>query len=366
MSLVLREARTEDAPALAAAEAETARTPGFLVSRPDELQTAAFAAKITHLAVHGCYLVAERDGRAVGHALLDPSPMGARQHVFQLTIVVHPGHTGQGIGRQLMQVLLDWAEADARVGKIELRVRAGNRRAIRLYKHFGFREEGRFRMQNRLPDGSYLDDITMGWFPNRNRRWEPVALEGRYVHLEPLSFDHLDGLCAAGLDASLWEWIPNPVRNRDDMRDYIENALDEQWRGVSLPFATALQEGGRVAGCTRFGNMNLEHKRVEIGWTWVGVPWQRTEVNTEAKYLMLKYAFETLGCLRVELKTDALNTRSRQAILRLGAKQEGILRSHILTASGRMRDTVYFSILADEWPAVRAALKAKLNRSTST
>ncbi|MGH8401227.1 MAG: GNAT family N-acetyltransferase [Gammaproteobacteria bacterium] len=187
-----------------------------------------------------------------------------------------------------------------------------------------------------------------------------IALEGRQVGLEPLSFDHLDGLCTMGLGESLWQWIPSPVRNRDEMRTYIETALDEQQRGVSLPFATILKATGQVIGSTRFANMDLKNRHVEIGWTWIGVPWQRTAVNTEAKFLMLTYAFETLGCLRVELKTDALNARSRQAILRLGAKQEGIFRKHMLTASGRVRDTVYFSILDTEWPAVKAGLQAKL------
>lgn len=365
MSLMLREARQKDAAALAAAEAETARTPGLLVSRPDELRAPAFAARIAHLATHGRYLVAERDGRLIGHALLEPSPMAARQHVFQLTIVVHPGHTGQGAGRQLMQALLDWAENDARVGKIELRVRAGNRRAIRLYKRCGFQEEGRFRLQNRLPDGSYLDDLAMAWFPRRTREPEPPVLEGAHVRLEPLSFGHVDGLCDAGLAASLWEWIPHPVQNRDDMNAYVETALDEKARGMSIPFATVLSDTGQIVGSTRFANISRHDRSVEIGWTWIGVPWQRTAVNTEAKFLMLEFAFETLDCMRVELKTDALNSRSRNAIQRLGAKEEGTLRRHRLMSTGRFRDTVYFSILADEWPAVRAALKAKLNRSTS-
>lgn len=188
----------------------------------------------------------------------------------------------------------------------------------------------------------------------------PCILEGSHVRLEPLSMDHLDGLCAAGLDESLWQWIPAPVHNREEMQKYIETALDERKREVSIPFATMLKDTGQVVGSTRFANMDLNNRRVEIGWTWVGVPWQRTAVNTEAKYLMFCHAFETLGCQRVELKTDALNSRSRQAILRLGAKEEGILRKHMVAYSGRVRDTVYFSILDDEWPSVRARLQAKL------
>lgn len=191
-------------------------------------------------------------------------------------------------------------------------------------------------------------------------RVEPVTLEGTQVRLEPLALAHLDGLCAVGLEPELWKWIPTEVRDRGEMQAYVELALDERRRGVSMPFATLLKADGQVVGSTRYGNVDLKNRRVEIGWTWIGKPWQRSAVNTEAKLLMLRHAFEVLGCLRVELKTDALNEKSRNAILRLGAKQEGIFRKHMLTYSGRMRDTVYFSILDNEWPALRAGLEAKL------
>ncbi len=127
-----------------------------------------------------------------------------------------------------------------------------------------------------------------------------------------------------------------------------------------MPFATTLRDSGQVVGSTRYANISAKDGRLEIGWTWIGKPWQRSAVNTEAKYLMLRHAFEALGCTRVELKTDGLNARSRAAILRIGAKQDGILRKHTMTYSGRIRDTVYFSILDDEWPAVKAGLEAKL------
>ena len=130
---------------------------------------------------------------------------------------------------------------------------------------------------------------------------------------------------------------------------------------IALPFATILKESGRAIGCSRYGNIDRHNRRVEISWTWIGRPWQRTAVNTEAKYLMLQHAFETLGCIRVELKTDALNERSRRAILRIGAKEEGTFRRHMITASGRVRDTVYFSIVDREWPEVKAGLEARLN-----
>ena len=192
----------------------------------------------------------------------------------------------------------------------------------------------------------------------------PLVLEGTDVRLEPLTLAHLDALCNVGLDEEVWRWSPTPVRSRQEMRVYVEAALEGQARGTMLPFVTVERAGRRVVGSTRYGNINLAHRRVEIGWTWVARPWQRTSVNTEAKWLMLRHAFEQLKCQRVELKTDALNNRSRQAILRLGAKEEGTLRKHMVTAIGRPRDTVYFSITDDEWPSVAARLTERLARPT--
>lgn len=163
--MLIRLARPEDAPAIAAAEAETAKIPGRLAGYPGEIPLEAYDAKIRELAERGRYIVAEEDGTLVGHALLDPFDMRATAHVFSLTIVVHPGHLGRGIGRAMMDDLLAWAKADPRVRKVELRVRDGNDRAIRLYESCGFVEEGRFRQRVRLLDGTYVDDIAMAWFP---------------------------------------------------------------------------------------------------------------------------------------------------------------------------------------------------------
>ena len=189
----------------------------------------------------------------------------------------------------------------------------------------------------------------------------PVVLEGRHVRLEPLREDHLAGLAAVGLDEELWRWIPTPVRTVEEMAAYIATALREQGQGISLPFALVERRTGRPIGSTRYGKIDRTHHRVEIGWTWVAREWQRTAINTEAKYLLLRHAFETLGCIRVELKTDSLNERSRAAILRIGAREEGIFRNHMITASGRIRQTVYFSIVDSEWPSVKARLEAKLS-----
>jgi RimJ/RimL family protein N-acetyltransferase len=189
-----------------------------------------------------------------------------------------------------------------------------------------------------------------------------VTLEGAQVRLEPLSLEHHAALCEVGLDPELWQWIPYRATTAEEMRAYIQNALDAQAAGTALPFATVERWTGRVIGSTRYMNIDTANRRVEIGSTWIAKPWQRTAINTEAKYLMLRHAFEALGCVRVELKTDALNQKSRNAILRIGAKEEGTLRRHVVTWTGRIRDSVYFSVLDSEWPDVKVALEAKLTR----
>jgi RimJ/RimL family protein N-acetyltransferase len=188
----------------------------------------------------------------------------------------------------------------------------------------------------------------------------PVILEGRHVRLEPLTPGHAAGLAEIGLDEDLWRWIPTSVRTAEEMSAYVQTALKEQADGSALPFALIEKTSGRVIGSTRYGNIERVHHRLEIGWTWVAGAWQRTPINTEAKYLLLRHAFETLGCMRVELKTDSLNERSRAAIQRIGAREEGIFRNHMITSTGRVRHTVYYSIVDSEWPAVKAGLEGKL------
>jgi len=187
-----------------------------------------------------------------------------------------------------------------------------------------------------------------------------VTLEGRVVRLEPLGLHHFDALCEVGLDPSLWALTTVAIRTRDDLRRYLETALADQAAGVALPFATVVRDGGVVVGSTRFGSIVPEHKRVEIGWTWITPRWQRTAVNTEAKYLMLRHAFDVWGCRRVELKTSARNARSRAAMLRIGATEEGTLRKHMINADGSARSSVYFSVIDDEWDRVRAHLEKLL------
>ena len=188
----------------------------------------------------------------------------------------------------------------------------------------------------------------------------PIVLEGTHVRLEPLSHAHANALMDLATDPELWRYTPSRVETFDDLTRFIDTALEWQRAGTALPFATIDRASGLPIGSTRLAMADHVNRRVEIGWTWLGREYQRTALNTEAKLLMLAHAFERLGCIRVELKTDVLNQRSRSAILRLGAREEGIFRHHIIMPGGRLRDTVYYSILAEEWPAVRAGLEAKL------
>jgi N-acetyltransferase len=185
----------------------------------------------------------------------------------------------------------------------------------------------------------------------------PCVLEGSLVRLEPLAPHHLDGLCAVGLDPEIWRLTIAKVDSRAAMEHYVAQALAEQLAGTALPFATIDRASGAIIGSTRFHSPAPAHRRVEIGWTWLGRAWQRTGANTEAKYLMLRHAFERWQCLRVEFKTSTLNERSRAALRRIGAVEEGVLRSHMINQDGTVRDSVYFSILQPEWPGVKLRLE---------
>jgi len=190
----------------------------------------------------------------------------------------------------------------------------------------------------------------------------PLTLQGSVVRLEPVRQEHAELFWKVAQDDldDVFRWIPYPMKTREDFQRLIDKAFAEQGRGESVVFATVERSSDRVIGSTRFMNIDRVNRRVEIGSTWIAPAWQRTGVNIEAKYLMLRHAFEVWKCMRVELKTDALNQKSRNAILRIGAKEEGTLRRHLLTSSGRVRDTVYFSILDNEWPEVKARLEARL------
>jgi RimJ/RimL family protein N-acetyltransferase len=193
----------------------------------------------------------------------------------------------------------------------------------------------------------------------------PVILEGKHVRLEPLSPAFEEPLIAAAADGELWNSTVTIVPSRAGMAAYITSALGAQAQGQALPFVIIRQSSGQVVGCTRFFHIERDHRRLEIGYTWLAASAQRTSVNTEAKLLLLTHAFDRLRCIRVEFFTDVLNQQSRTAILRLGAKQEGVLRNHMIMPGGRYRDSVCFSIIEAEWPDVRASLEAKLRQHTA-
>ena len=190
----------------------------------------------------------------------------------------------------------------------------------------------------------------------------PITLTGRLVRLEPLTAEHAPDLFAAvTADPSIWRWRTFPAPDTlDDMRRQIAEALEAQSRGAVVAFAQVALATGRAVGSTTYMSISRKDRGLEIGNTWLGKPWQRTGINTEAKYLLLRHAFEVLGAVRVQLKTDGRNLQSQAAIERLGAVREGVLRKHMLLYDGFLRDTVVYSILDDEWPAVKARLEARL------
>ena len=190
----------------------------------------------------------------------------------------------------------------------------------------------------------------------------PVTLEGRIVRLEPLELDHVPGLAEVGLDPAIWRWTIARPSSEADIRAWAEAALANRAAGTELPFVTIERATGRPIGSTRYMNIVLEHRRLEIGWTWVAPPWQRSGANREAKLLQLRHAFEVLACRRVEFKTDSRNEASRSALLGIGAQFEGIFRNHMVMPEGPMRHSAWYSVIDEEWPAVRDRLEGSLAR----
>ncbi|CAB3627063.1 GNAT family N-acetyltransferase [Achromobacter pestifer] len=191
---------------------------------------------------------------------------------------------------------------------------------------------------------------------------QPVTLEGDIVRLEPLAAGHADALSQIGLHPELWRLQPEPVASAEDMQRYVDRALAGQREGACLPFVIVQQSSGQIIGATRYMDIALSHHRLEIGATWLTPAVQRSGANTEAKFLLLRHAFETIGIIRVVFKTELSNTQSRQAILRIGGVEEGVFRKHLIAQSGRTRDMVYYAILDEDWPSVKARLLARMHR----
>ena len=190
----------------------------------------------------------------------------------------------------------------------------------------------------------------------------PITLEGRIVRLEPLSLDHVAALAEVALDPAIWRWTIARPTSEADLREWTAAAIQARSVGTEYPFATIEAATGRPIGSTRFMNIVLEHRRLEIGWTWLAPAWQRTGANREAKLLMLDHAFGVLGCRRVEFKTDSNNEPSRTALLGIGATFEGIFRKHMVMPGDGIRHSAWYSVIDDEWPAVRTRLEAGLRR----
>lgn len=189
---------------------------------------------------------------------------------------------------------------------------------------------------------------------------EPIILEGGHVRLAPLSLTHHARLCEIGLDERLWRSTTIQLQTAEDMLKYIQTAMQGRDEGTAAPFVIIEKDSGKVVGTTRYHSIDQLHRRLEIGFTWIAVERQRSIVNTEAKYLMLKHAFEQRGCVRVQFKADRGNEQSCRALIRIGAKQEGVLRKYITSAHKGARDLVLFSIIDTEWPEVKANLESKL------
>ena len=193
---------------------------------------------------------------------------------------------------------------------------------------------------------------------------QPVLLTGSIVRLEPLSEAHVPDLAVVSQDESIWEFLPyGNINTEAKMSEYVKMLLARAARGTDLPFVVVLLESNKPIGCSRYLEIREDHRALEIGGTWYGRAYQRSGVNTECKYLLLKHAFETLGCIRVQFKTDARNQRSQKSLERIGAVREGTLRRQMITADGHVRDSIYYSIIESEWPSVKANLEEKLEGS---
>jgi len=191
----------------------------------------------------------------------------------------------------------------------------------------------------------------------------PIVLEGKHVRLSPMTLEHVPMLAEIGVNQKIWDFmVYSSMETEKDMMNWVSDILKRAELGTDLPFVVTHLSSGRIAGATRYLNIFPNDRGLEIGGTWYGTDFQRTAVNSECKYLLLKHAFETLGCIRVQLKTDLRNERSQKAIERIGAKREGVLRNHMILPNGYYRHSVYYSIIDSEWPAVKERLEGFLKK----
>jgi N-acetyltransferase len=307
--------------------------------------------------------VIEHEDRAVGFANFRDVKLKAKSCEIGIGIG-EPALWGKHLGRHALQLELAYLQEQLGMHRIGLSVIAHNDRAIWMYKSLGFVVEGIER--DGIARGDvFLDDVKMGLVTDKPRPAfdpRPVTLIGEHFRLEPLRLEHAPALFAAGDEDDIWTWmIPRP-RGLEGYRTYIRWALDQTILGQQLPFAVVRRSDGLLVGTTRYAHIDPPNRTIEIGYTWYGKGARRTPVNTESKLLLLRHAFETLGANRVWLQTDKRNQRSQDAIARLGAVKEAELRNERILADGHLRTSVVFSVIAEDWPAVRGRLQGLLGR----
>jgi RimJ/RimL family protein N-acetyltransferase len=314
---------------------------------------------IEHMSVEGtsgCWVIESAD-RPVGFAnFRDFHPKGKSCEIG--VGIGEPGLWGKHLGREALELEVEYLRRELGVHRIGLSVVSHNDRAIWMYKSLGFVVEGVER-DGIGRDGAFLDDVKMSWVEGKPRSDfdpRPVMLEGDHVRLEPLRMEHAPALFAAGDEDDIWRYVlPRPL-GVDGYTRYIRWALDQTILGQQLPFAVIRKAGNELVGTTRYAHIDPPNRTIEIGYTWYGKGARRTPVNTESKYLLMRHAFETLKANRVWLQTDKRNERSQNAIARLGATKEAELRNERILADGQLRTSVVFSVIADEWPATQQRL----------
>jgi RimJ/RimL family protein N-acetyltransferase len=275
-----------------------------------------------------------------------------------------PGLWGKHLGREALELEIAYLQEQLGMHRIGLSVISHNDRAIWMYKSLGFVVEGVER-DGIGRDGTFLDDVKMGLVKDKLRPAfdpRPVTLDGDHVRLEPLRMEHARALFAAGDEDDIWLLVLPRPQGLDGFTKYIRWALDQAVLGQQLPFAVVRKNDGQVVGTTRYAHIDPPNRTIEIGYTWYRKDARRTPVNTESKYLLMSHAFETLHATRVWLQTDKRNERSQNAIARLGAVKEAELRNERILADGRLRTSVVFSVIAEEWPATNRRLQGFLAR----
>ena len=313
----------------------------------------------------GMLFAIEHDGRAVGFANYRDWQPKARSAEIGIGIG-EKALWSNGLGREALALLVRHLVDDMGAHRVNLHVLAYNDRAINSYKAAGFEVEGIERDAVMTDRGSFADDVAMAYIAGRKPPAfdpRPVTLGGRHVRLEPLHMEHAAELFAAVRDPDVFSYLSMaPFADVDELARYIRGALDLQIRGEQVPWLTRRQSDGKAVGTTRYGAIDRANRSVEIGWTMVGPEARRTATNTEAKFLQLSHAFDTLGAVRVWLKTDVLNERSQRAIERIGATLEGVIRNERFLPNGRLRDAKYYSITDRDWPVVKERLLRQLAR----